>query len=199
MALHELVVPAFLVLAFAAGSFSEAEAGTGATPTPAKSTGRTVLDFKVRGIDGKEVALSRYRGKVLLIVNTASKCGFTPQYADLEALYQRYHAKGFEVLAFPANNFMNQEPGNDAEIEKFCTLKYDTTFPLFSKVSVKGKDVHPLYDYLTHESALPGDVRWNFAKFLVGPDGKVVARFDSKVEPVSPEITGAIESLLATK
>lgn len=185
--LHALALPACFALAFLATTVTTADG----------ATARGVHDFKVRSIDGKDVALSQYKGKALLIVNTASRCGFTPQYEGLEAVYQKYRAKGFEVLAFPANNFMNQEPGTDAEIQKFCSLKYDTTFPLFSKISVKGKEISPLYAYLTQRSPFPGDIKWNFNKFLVGPDGHVVARFDSKVEPTSPEVTAAIEKLLA--
>jgi len=180
-------LPALLALAFVAASFSDAGA----------AVARTVHDFKARSNNGKDASLSQYKGKVLLIVNTASRCGFTSQYEDLETIYDQYRAKGFEVLAFPANNFMNQEPGTDAEIAKFCSLKYDTTFPLFSKVSVKGKDIHPLYAYLTQATPFPGDIKWNFNKFLVGPDGRVAARFDSKVKPTSPEVTSAIEKLLA--
>ena len=189
MSLHPTALPALLALAFLAASVSDAGA---ANP-------RSVYDFKARANGGKDVPLSQYKGKVLLIVNTASRCGFTPQYEDLEAVYEQYRAKGFEVLAFPANNFMNQEPGNDEEIAKFCQLKYDTTFPLFSKVSVKGKDIHPLYAYLTTQTPFPGDIQWNFNKFLVGPDGRVAARFDSKVKPSSPEVKAAIEKLLAKK
>lgn len=185
--LHDLALPACFALVFLAATVTGAEG----------ATSRSVYDFKVRAIDGKDVALSQYKGKALLIVNTASRCGFTPQYEGLEAVYQQYRAKGFEVLAFPANNFMNQEPGTDAEIQKFCSLKYDTTFPLFSKISVKGKEISPLYAYLTKQSPFPGDIKWNFNKFLVGADGHVVARFDSKVEPTSPEVTAAIEKLLA--
>ncbi len=187
MPLHPLALPTLLALACVAASVTDVGA----------RTLRTVYDFTARAIDGKDVPLSQYKGKVLLIVNTASRCGFTPQYEDLEAIYGLYRAKGFEVLAFPANNFMNQEPGSDTEIQKFCALKYDTTFPLFSKISVKGKDIHPLFAYLTHDTPFPGDVRWNFNKFLISPDGHVVARFDSKVEPTAPEVKTAIEKLLA--
>ena len=159
----------------------------------------TIHDFKVRAIDGKDVALSQYKGKVLLVVNTASRCGFTPQYKSLEALYERYRGRGFEVLGFPANNFMGQEPGTDAEIAKFCSLNYDVSFPLFSKISVKGKDIAPLYAWLTKQSGHPGDIGWNFTKFLVGPDGRVIARFDSRTDPLSKDVTDALEAQLAAK
>ena len=141
---------------------------------------KTIYDFTVKTIDGKMEPLADFKGKALLIVNVASKCGFTPQYKGLETLYEKYHSRGFEILGFPANNFMWQEPGTDAEIQKFCSLKYNVTFPMFSKISVKGKDIHPLYAYLTAESGFPDDVSWNFNKFLIGKDGKVAARFDSK-------------------
>jgi len=159
----------------------------------------TVLDFSMKDIAGKEVSLRSFEGKVLLIVNVASKCGFTPQYEGLQTLYDRYRAKGFEILGFPANDFMWQEPGSDAEIQKFCSTKYSVTFPLFSKITVKGKGIHPLYDYLTNSetSKFPGKVGWNFAKFLLDRKGTVIGRFDSKTEPLSPEVTAAIEAALA--
>lgn len=157
---------------------------------------KTVHSFTMKTIEGEEKSLGDYQGKVLLIVNTASKCGFTPQYKGLEELYQKYKAKGFEVLGFPANNFMGQEPGTDAEIKSFCSLKYKTTFPMFSKISVKGKDKHPLFQYLTGNPEMLGDVSWNFNKFLVGKDGKLIARFGSRTEPLDKELTQKIESLL---
>lgn len=160
-------------------------------------TPMSVHDFKVKTIDGKEASLSDYKGKAVLIVNTASECGYTPQYAGLEALYEKYKGRGFTVLGFPSNDFGAQEPGTNAEIKKFCELRYKTTFPLFSKIPVKGPDADPLYKYLT---GLPGKqggpVTWNFNKFLVGPDGKVIEHFDSKVEPMSPELTGKLEQAL---
>ena len=160
------------------------------------SATHSLYDFTMKTIDGSMKPLSDFKGKTLLIVNVASKCGFTPQYKNLETLYEKYHTRGFEILGFPANNFMWQEPGTDAEIKKFCSLKYNVTFPMFSKISVKGKDIHPLYAYLTRESGFPGDVSWNFNKFLIGPEGKVSARFDSKTDPLSKELTEKIESLL---
>lgn len=162
----------------------------------AGNSASTVHDFKVTRIDGSEADLAAYRGKALLIVNTASRCGFTPQYAGLEKLYEKYHDRGFEILAFPANNFMGQEPGTDAEIEQFCQLKYKTTFPLFSKISVKGNDIHPLYRYLTTASGHNGDIGWNFNKFVVAPDGTVRARFGSRQDPLSAELTAAVEAVL---
>jgi glutathione peroxidase len=158
--------------------------------------GRDIHSFSAKSIDGKEVPLARYRGKALLVVNTASRCGFTKQYASLEKLYDRYRDRGFEVLAFPANNFMNQEPGSNAEIQEFCTVKYGASFPLFEKISVKGRGIAPLYAWLTKDSGFPGDIEWNFAKFLVGPDGKVAARFAPRVDPLSPEVIAKLEEIL---
>lgn len=161
---------------------------------------KSVLDFRMTNIDGNPVALSIYKGKVLLIVNTASKCGYTPQYEGLENIYKKYNSQGFFVLGFPANNFMGQEPGTNEEIKEFCTLKYKTTFPMFAKISVKGEDQHPLYNFLTNPKTDPefaGDIKWNFNKFLIDRSGKVVARFDSKATPESPEVTAAIEKYLA--
>ena len=160
----------------------------------------SVLEFKVKDIDGKAVDLSKYKGEVLLIVNTASKCGLTPQYEALEALYEKNKEKGFAVLAFPANEFGHQEPGTDSEIKDFCTSKYNVTFPVFSKIVVKGKDIHPLYSFLTSKETDPkfaGEIKWNFAKFLVNRKGEVVARFEPGVKPDSAEVTKAIEAALA--
>ena len=136
-----------------------------------------VYVFTIDDIDGKPVNLGTYKGKVLLLVNTASLCGNTPQYGDLERIYEQYHEQGFEVLAFPANNFGQQEPGTNAEIKGFCLTKYSVSFPLFSKISVKGSDKHPLYQYLTEQSPFPGEVEWNFQKYLVDRSGHVVGRF----------------------
>lgn len=174
-------------------------AGTAAVPEGAsggKAMTRSIHQFTVRTIEGKDRSLGEYRGKVLLVVNTASKCGFTPQYEGLEALYEKYRARGFEVLAFPANNFMGQEPGTDAEIAQFCDLNYKTTFPLFSKISVKGTDIAPLYAWLTKQSGFEGDIGWNFTKFLVGPDGHVLARYGSRTEPRDEKLVAQIEAAL---
>jgi glutathione peroxidase len=153
-----------------------------------------VHDFSMKSIDGKPVSLSNYKGKVLLLVNVASKCGYTPQYTGLEALYRQYKDQGLVVVGVPANNFGGQEPGTNEEIKTFCTRNYDVTFPMMSKVSVKGADQDPLYQYLT--STTGGDVKWNFTKFLVGKDGKVISRFESKVTPDSPELRAALETAL---
>jgi glutathione peroxidase len=159
----------------------------------------TVYDFTPKSIDGAASPLASYKGKVLLIVNVASKCGFTPQYKSLEALYEKYKDQGLEVLGFPANNFMQQEPGTNDEIKTFCTRKYNVSFPMFSKISVKGVDKDPLYQYLTDSAQNPktgGEIPWNFTKFLVDRNGNIVARFDPKVDPMTPEVTSAVESAL---
>ena len=159
----------------------------------------SVLDFKVKDIDGKDVDLSKYKGDVLLIVNTASRCGYTPQYKGLEATFEKYKAKGFTVLAFPANEFGAQEPGTDADIKTFCTSKYNVTFPIFSKIKVKGDETHPLYKYLTSKETDPkfaGDIPWNFAKFLVNRKGEVIARFEPGDKPDGEKLTAAVEKAL---
>jgi glutathione peroxidase len=159
----------------------------------------SVHDFTVKRIDGSDVSLSQYKGKALLIVNTASACGYTPQYKGLEALYRQYKDRGFEVLAFPSNDFGAQEPGSNEEIKKFCELKYKTTFPLFAKIPVKGDAAHPLYKYLTGLKENGGEVKWNFNKFLVTPDGKVVAHLPSSVDPESAELKKQLEAVLPKK
>ena len=158
-----------------------------------------LYNFTVTDIDGNDVTLSEYRGKVLLIVNVASRCGYTPQYEGLQKIFEEYREMGLLVLGFPANNFGNQEPGSDEEIKEFCSLNYGVSFPMFSKISVKGADIHPLYQYLTSEETNPkfaGEISWNFNKFLVDPSGKIIARFDSKDKPESDEVVQAIEKAL---
>ena len=160
----------------------------------------SIYDIPLKDIDGKDTSLKPYQGKVLLIVNVASKCGFTPQYAALEALYQKYKDQGLVVLGFPCNQFAHQEPGTDAEIKQFCSSKYNVTFPMFDKLEVNGANRHPLYVLLAgKESLFPGNIGWNFTKFLVGRDGKILNRFSSPVKPDSAEATQAIESALAAK
>jgi glutathione peroxidase len=132
----------------------------------------------------------------VLVVNTASRCGLTPQYEGLQALRERYAAKGFEVLAFPAIDFLGQEPGSNEKIQEFCRTKFGTTFPVFAKIHVMGKEIAPLYSWLTKESPYPGEIEWNFGKFLVGPDGNVLARFHPKVDPLSPDVTQKVEAAL---
>lgn len=160
----------------------------------------SIYDIPLKNIDGTNVTLQPYQGKVMLIVNVASKCGFTPQYTGLEAIYKKYQSQGLVVCGFPCNQFGGQEPGTDAQIQEFCTGKYDVTFPMFSKIKVNGAGRHPLYRLLAgKESPFPGNIRWNFTKFLIGRDGKIIARFDSKVKPESPAVTQAIEKALAAK
>lgn len=152
-----------------------------------------------KDIDGNERAMSEFQGKVLLIVNVASKCGFTPQYKNLQTLYKRYKERGFEILAFPTNDFMRQEPGTEAEIKSFCSLTYGVTFPMFSKISVKGKGIHPLYTFLTDKETnpqFPGKISWNFNKFLLDRKGNIVARFDSKDDPLGDRIPRLVTDTL---
>jgi len=159
-----------------------------------------IYAFTVRDIDGNDVGMASFQGRVLLIVNVASKCGFTSQYEGLERLYRRYGARGLMILGFPANNFMNQEPGTNEQIRQFCTTHYGVTFPVFAKISVKGSDKHPLYAYLTAKETNPefsGEITWNFNKFLVGRDGAVLDRFGSSTKPESQEVLQAIEEALS--
>ncbi len=151
-------------------------------------------EFTMNSIDGKATPLGEFRGKVTMIVNVASRCGYTPQYAALEAVYEKYKDRGFTIAGFPANNFGEQEPGTNEEIKQFCSAKYNVTFPMFAKISVLGDDIAPLYRYLTGTRG--GDIEWNFTKFLVDRDGKVIGRFDSAVTPDSPEAIAAIEKAL---
>ena len=157
-------------------------------------------EIPLKDINGKPTSLKAYDGKVLLVVNVASKCGLTPQYKSLEAVHRKYKDKGFTVLGFPCNDFGSQEPGTNDEIKEFCSTKYDVSFPMFDKLHVKGPERHPLYAALSGEgSPFPGDVKWNFGKFLIGRDGKILKRFEPKVTPDSPEVTEAIEAALAAK
>ena len=154
----------------------------------------SVYDFTLNSIEGKPAPLAAYRGKVLMLVNVASYCGYTPQYKGLEALYEKYKDRGLVVIGFPANNFGEQEPGSNAEIKDFCERTYHVKFPMYAKVSVDGPDKTPLYQYLT--SAMGGDIQWNFTKFLVSRDGKLLKRFEPPVTPESTEVTAAIEAAL---
>jgi glutathione peroxidase len=158
--------------------------------------GTNVLSHKVKDIDGKDVDLADYKGKVVLIVNTASKCGLTPQYEGLEALYKKYKDKGLVVLAFPANEFGKQEPGSNSDIKEFCKDNYSVSFPLFSKIVVKGDGIHPLYKQLTSAPGYSGEIGWNFAKFLLNREGEIVGRFDPREKPDSDKIVEAIEKAL---
>ncbi len=162
----------------------------------------SVLDFTVKSIDGKDIPLSKYKGKVVMIVNVASKCGLTPQYEQLEALHEKYSGKGLAILGFPANNFKSQEPGTNEEIKTFCSTKYNVKFDLFSKISVAGETIAPLYHFLTateHNGEFGGEIQWNFTKFLLNRKGEVIARFEPKTKPDAPEVIKAIEAALAEK
>lgn len=182
--------------------FSVIAAAALATATPLGAQAQeaqSVLDFTVKSNDGQDVDLSNYKGDVLLIVNTASQCGYTPQYEGLQDLYEKYKDRGLKVLAFPANEFGGQEPGSDAEIRAFCTNRYNVTFPLFSKIVVKGEGQHPLYRFLTSKETngeFGGEIPWNFTKFLVDREGRVIARFAPKDAPESPQVVSAIEKAL---
>jgi glutathione peroxidase len=158
-----------------------------------------LYEFVMKGLDGTDVPLRTFKDKVLFIVNVASKCGYTYQYDALQTLYERYQSRGFEILGFPANDFFWQEPGTDQEIRSFCSTIYGVTFPLSSKISVKGKNIDPLYAYLTSKESNPrfgGRITWNFNKFLLGRDGEILDRFDTKIEPLDPRVIAAVESAL---
>lgn len=162
---------------------------------------KSIYDYSVKTIDGRAKSLADYKGKALLIVNVASECGLTPQYAGLESLHEAYADKGLAILGFPANEFGSQEPGSNQQIQEFCRTSYGVKFDMFSKVKVKGAGIEPLFEHLTSKETDPafaGDIKWNFNKFLIGKDGRVLARFEPKVEPTSPEVTKAVESALAS-
>ena len=187
-----------ILLCFAL-AFAVSKTGKGSEPS---AKAKSVLDFTMKNIDGKDIKLNSYKGKTILIVNTASKCGYTPQYEGLQKIYDKYKDQGFVILGFPANNFGGQEPGSNEEIKEFCTMKYKVSFPMFAKISVKGDDIHPLYAFLTSKETDPdfaGDIPWNFSKFLIDRDGKIIARFSPKDAPESEKVVQAIESALAKK
>jgi glutathione peroxidase len=188
-----------LVLAAAGAQAGDKPQETAAqAKTEAKMT-ETTIDYRnveFLTIDGAKTNLNAFKGKLALLVNVASQCGYTPQYKGLEELYRKYKDQGVVVIGFPANNFGAQEPGTNAEIKTFCTTNFGVSFPMMSKVSVKGGDIHPLFAYLTQQSPQPGEIQWNFSKFLLDQEGKLVARWGSKTEPMSADIVGKIESLL---
>ena len=183
------------VAAMATQNFAGEPAGASASASHSVAVAN-YLTIPFNTITGDSTNLTAYKGKVVLVVNVASQCGNTPQYAALEALYRKYKNRGFVILGFPANNFGQQEPGTNEEILTFCKTNYDVTFPMMSKISVAGPDQHPLYTYLTKESALPGKITWNFGKFLLDRNGVVIARFDPKTKPDNPELVSKIEKLL---
>lgn len=180
----------WLFAALLVGGNTAAFAGEG------QKAGKQMLyDFKMKNIDGQEVGLDQYKGKVVLVVNVASKCGLTPHYEGLQKLYEKYGPKGLVILGFPANEFGAQEPGTNAEIKTFCSTRYGVTFPMFAKIVVKGKERHPLYTWLVQSSGNPAEIEWNFAKFLIGKNGQVVERFNPQTTPDA--LAPAIEKLLA--
>jgi glutathione peroxidase len=181
-------------VALLAVACSSAQGDPGSVPQGEAAT----IDHEVQSLSGKTVDLSDYRGKALLIVNTASKCGFTPQYAELQKLHETYSERGLVVIGFPSNDFGGQEPGSAEQIETFCRTNYGVTFPMMAKVHAKGSDKAPIYRTLTEETSgdIRGEVKWNFTKFLVDPDGRVVQRFGSRVKPMSSEMTAAVEAVL---
>ena len=162
--------------------------------------GESIYDIGLKDIDGKVTTLAPYKGRVLLVVNVASECGFTPQYEGLQTVFQKYESQGLSVLGFPCNQFGGQEPGSSSEIKQFCSSKFHVTFPMFEKIEVNGANRHPLYTALAGDSSpFPGKIGWNFTKFLVGRDGTILKRFDSRAKPDSPEVIQAIEAALAAK
>lgn len=192
MNMRRLVLQVLLAGAVAGSANAE---GTASEVAKVKS----IYDFTMKDIDGKDVSLAEFKGKVVLIVNVASKCGFTGQYVGLEALYKKYESQGFVVLGFPANDFLGQEPGSNEEIKAFCSTRYSVTFPMFAKISVKGRDQHPLCKFLTGKDSNPsfgGAISWNFNKFLAGRDGAIIGRFGSRDTPESADVAGAIEKAL---
>jgi glutathione peroxidase len=174
-------------------------AGSLVAMAAAPDSGKSIYDFTLKSIDGQPTPLKSYKGKVVLLVNVASHCGFTPQYTALESIYEKYKDRGLVIVGVPANNFGGQEPGSDQEIKTFCSAKYNVKFPIMHKLSVKGEDKTPLYQYLTSKEEDPkfaGEIQWNFTKFLFDRNGNPVARFEPKVTPDSPEVTTAIEAAL---
>lgn len=201
MLTHLIAAAAAVVVSGTGGEPPKQDAGTlGSAPASESTTADPAyaLGFTVNDIDGKPVDLASFKGKVVLIVNVASRCGFTKQYASLQALYESRKDQGFVVLGFPANNFMGQEPGSDAEIKQFCTSKYNVTFPMFSKISVKGADQHPLYKLLASQPKPVGEEPgWNFTKYLLDRDGRAVARFGPSTDPMSEQVTKRVDELLS--
>lgn len=189
-----IILSVVVVALGAAGAYAYRLLGPGeaaANPAPA---GSKFYDFTMKDIGGKDVKLDAFKGQVLLVVNTASKCGYTPQYEGLQATYLKYKDRGFTVLGFPANNFMGQEPGTNEEIKEFCESRFKVTFPMFAKISVKGEDQHPLYNFLTTQTEFKGAISWNFNKFLVDRNGNVIARFGSGDTPDGEKVISAIEA-----
>ena len=195
----KILLVSLIVIAGIAVAFATMRNSPPSHPYVAANGDKTIYQFKMKDIDGKEVDLSKYKGKVVIIVNVASKCGHTPQYADLEKFYNEYKGKGVEILGFPANNFLSQEPGSDSDIKAFCTSKYNVTFDMFSKIDVKGSDIVPLYQFLTKKElngTLDSPVTWNFQKFIIGKDGKVVTSVSPKTSIYDAEVVKTIQGLI---
>ena len=196
--MKNLIIIVIMALAIAGCSSvkKNGESEKNANQVALNSTTQTFYDFSALNMQGKEIKLSDYKGKIVLVVNTASKCGFTPQFAGLEELYKKYSSRGFVVLGFPSNQFANQDPGSNEEILEFCKANYGVTFPMFEKIDVNGENAHPVYTYLKNSvpNAEPEKIKWNFTKFLIGRDGKPVKRFDSRVKPA--DIEADIQELL---
>lgn len=190
-----MIFAALVSASLGAGSFGSGASAEAAVPGVAEP----IYGFTLPNIDGKPQPLNAFRGKVLLIVNTASKCGLTPQYEGLEALYRAHRKDGLVVLGFPSNDFAGQEPGTNAEIKEFCTGKFDVTFPMFEKIRVTGPEKHALYRWLLANSERKDEVEWNFAKFLVGRDGRVITRFSPRMSPTDAALTDALKKALATR
>ena len=192
--MHKFPCPARILFALALA------VGAATSALAAPPSRKMVYDFTLKSIDGQPVPLSEYKGRVLMLVNVASRCGFTPQYTALEATYEKYKSRGLVIVGVPANNFGGQEPGTNEEIKTFCTKKYSVSFPMMSKLSVTGEDKTPLYQFLTNKSVNPkvgGEIQWNFTKFLFDRNGQPVARFEPNITPDSPQVTAAIEAALA--
>lgn len=187
-----LAVLATAMFAFAASEKHDANSNH----TKGKTMSEDYLHIPFKTIDGHDSTLSAFKGKAVLMVNVASKCGHTPQYKGLEALYEKYKAQGLVVVGFPANNFGAQEPGTNTEIKEFCSTRYAVTFPMMSKISVKGDDIHPLYAWLTQQSPFPGEIKWNFGKFLLDKEGTVVARFAPETEPLDSQVVSKVAAVL---
>ena len=196
--MKNLIIIVIMALAIAGCSSvkKNGESEKNANQVALNSTTQTFYDFSALNMQGKEIKLSDYKGKIVLVVNTASKCGFTPQFADLEELYKKYSSRGFVVLGFPSNQFANQDPGSNEEILEFCQANYGVTFPMFEKIDVNGENAHPVYTYLKNSvpNAEPEKIKWNFTKFLIGKDGKTLKRYESRVKPA--DIEADIQDLL---
>ena len=190
-----LITGLFLIFNFA-GAVDKVEKTRDSVATDNKKDSTQIMNIPFLTITGEETSLDKIKARAYLVVNVASRCGFTKQYEQLEDLYRRYKDSGLVVIGFPANNFAGQEPGTNEEILKFCTSRFDVTFPMMSKISVKGKDIHPLYAYLTEKSAFPGEIPWNFTKFLLDKNGTVVARFEPQTTPLDTAVVAKIDELL---